>query len=236
MASSRSTQNTLFDYAFSSSRPSRVSPIDNLADKDLNFDSDNDKSDSPDDFTDPTPEIEESSGSMTSRISTSHNNSINLTRPSGSTNIYIGSGSNQSPTDTSSSTSSVTLPALDIAQSSRQPPVQPVLKYPNVVLVLDHLINKEWYSKYKWLEYSKSNDSVFCYPCQFFSMPGKSRDTFTHSGFCDWKPATGHSGILQKHDTSYSHKESMASWSEFMRNSEQGTSIANIIDSSRKNK
>ena len=48
------------------------------------------------------------------------------------------------------------------------------------------------------------------------------------------KHATGHSGMLLNHDSSQSHKLSMLSWSEFVKNSEKGTTIKDRIESSRK--
>ena len=93
--------------------------------------------------------------------------------------------------------------------------------------------NSYWYKNYKWLEYSVQKDAAFCYPCRFFATTTRSADTFTRTGFRDWKHATGQSGMLLKHDLSCSHKHSMLSWCEYTNNTKKGTTIADRLDSTR---
>ena len=50
--------------------------------------------------------------------------------------------------------------------------------------------NPEWYSKYKWLEYSIEKNAAFHFACRIF--PSKhTESTLNCTGFLDWKNATG---------------------------------------------
>lgn len=66
----------------------------------------------------------------------------------------------------------------DIASSSHESPVQPILnsypvtKYGNK----DHSFNASWYSKHNWLEYSLILDAAFCYSCRFFAHGSSKAD------------------------------------------------------------
>lgn len=46
----------------------------------------------------------------------------------------------------------------------------------------------DWSNKFKWLEYSRSRDVVFCYPCR---QPGHSeatkRNAFLSTGYGKWR-------------------------------------------------
>ena len=95
--------------------------------------------------------------------------------------------------------------------------------------------NSEWYRKYKWLEYSIQNNAVFCYACRLFPAAATSRaeQALTYTGYRDWKHATGKQGILEKHNAYHTHKQAMISWSQYVKNTEKGTTIAERLDSSR---
>ena len=149
-------------------------------------------------------------------------NRINIDKPSGSTIIINNGQSSSSPSAsrpfTHSAAATETCPKFpsDIAQGPLQSPVQPRMKFPSTAVGnKKRSFNSDWYRNYKWLEYSIQNDAAFCYPCQFFATTTRSADTFTRTGFRDWKHATGQSGMLLKHDTSCSHKQSMLSWYEY---------------------
>ena len=68
-----------------------------------------------------------------------------------------------------------------------------------------------WYSKYSWLHYVESTDTVFCYFCMVaekLKLPiSKNKDlAFSVNGFCNWKNATSK---FEKHQASVSHRQSI---------------------------
>ena len=150
-------------------------------------------------------------------------NSINIDQHSNS-NVTIVNNQSSVPTKSSllpPSTStchgidsnSLVIPVVpsDIAASQSQSPVQPILHYPVTILGgKSRSFNSHWYKKYQWLEYSIQRNAVYCFPCRFFGTCnglGRGTTTFTQLGFCDWKHATGKSGMLAKHDNSFAHKQ-----------------------------
>lgn len=75
--------------------------------------------------------------------------------------------------------------------------------------------NINWMVKYSWLEYSVSRDSLFCYPCrQFITDSHKRENTYTPTGYKNWKHATDKSKGLGKHNDSKEHIAAMAAWQE----------------------
>ena len=73
-------------------------------------------------------------------------------------------------------------------------------------------------------------DAVFCFPCRHFNpKSGRKEDTFTNTGFRDWKRAVGINGALSIHAKSFIHIQAMHSWDELKRNIRQGTSIENYL-------
>ena len=87
---------------------------------------------------------------------------------------------------------------------------------------------------YSWLEYSVKRDACFCYPCRLFTCgEGRSHNTFTDTGFRDWKHATGKGGMLTVHDKCSAHISAMQAWSQYKLNAKHHTSIAQRMDSSR---
>ena len=178
-------------------------------------------------------------------------NHITLDKPSGSMTIIINNRSStpatssmhagQNPGQSSSSStpsqSSVTAVPSDISVGAHQAPVQPCIRYPSTLTgTKRRSFNYDWFEKYCWLEYSKERDAAFCYACRIFSVSaiGKKSDVFTCSGFRDWKHATGQNGSLAKHDSSYTHKQAMLSWAEFVKNANKNTSIGDRLDSTRR--
>ena len=49
--------------------------------------------------------------------------------------------------------------------------------------------------------------------------------------FRDWKPATGKSGLLSKHNSSYmyAHRESVVAWNQYKSNTQHKNSIADQL-------
>ena len=123
----------------------------------------------------------------------------------------------------------------DIAVGPDQIPVQPKIKFPVTVKGNKHRsFRSEWYTLYRWLEYSKEKDAAYCYACRLFTTePGKYWETFTKCGFRDWKHAMGKDGIITCHDHCKTHMQAMISWQEYEKNKERGTSVANRLDSTR---
>ncbi|XP_069482613.1 zinc finger MYM-type protein 1-like [Ambystoma mexicanum] len=75
---------------------------------------------------------------------------------------------------------------------------------------------KEWYFTHKWLEYSQSNDSAYCYACRHFSLPSSGDSVFTsEAGFKNWKKATYKDGGFVGHGKSESHTMAMLAWAEY---------------------
>ena len=156
-------------------------------------------------------------------------NHITLDKPSGSMTIIINNRSSTPSTSSGQSLSShlgtrtpgdntiATVPS-DISVGAHQPPVQPRIKYPSSsVGTKRRAFNSDWFSKYSWLEYSQEMDSAYCYACRIFAISAKKSDAFTHTGFRDWKHATGQNGSLVKHDSSYTHRQAMLSWAEYVK-------------------
>ncbi|XP_050961250.1 uncharacterized protein LOC127162484 [Labeo rohita] len=61
----------------------------------------------------------------------------------------------------------------DISQSRAEQPKQPHLKIFPRTYQGDRrrCFSKDWYNTHKWLEYSQSKDSAYCYACRHFSLP-----------------------------------------------------------------
>ena len=122
----------------------------------------------------------------------------------------------------------------DIAASPNQSPVQPILRYPATIIGgKRRSFNSLWYKKYHWLEYSGENNAVYCFPCRFFGSCN-GLGTFTQVGFCDWKHATGKSGMLAKHDNSFAHTQAISAWINYKTNSKRGSLIEDRVDSQRR--
>ena len=63
---------------------------------------------------------------------------------------------------------------------------------------------------------------------------GKAENAFTKGSFKDWKHATGKDGILPHHASCHTHTETIQAWHDFTVNEGHGTSVANRLDSARK--
>ena len=132
-------------------------------------------------------------------------------------------------------TCTITAPT-DIASDAQNCPTQPRNhQFPSTKFG-DRLraFNPLWYDTYTWLEYSILEDAAYCFACRFFS-PGPHRDdnTFTTSGFKNWKNATGKSGKLEKHNTSERHHHAMLAWRDYEANVSQNRSIGSVLNKQR---
>ena len=145
-----------------------------------------------------------------------------------------GDATNPEPMTTGASAAGDQVPT-DIAAGPSQNPVQPKIKFPTTLKGRKHRsFNSDWYKHYRWLEYSRGRDAAYCYPCRLFTTEsGRYSETFTKSGFCDWKHAMGKDGIIPCHDRCKTHMQAMVSWQEFVNNKTSGTSIADRLDAAR---
>ena len=141
------------------------------------------------------------------------------------------------PTTQATSTRTAGDVPTDIAAGPDQTPMQPNIKFPATLKGNKHRsFRSEWYKRYRWLEYSRERDAAYCYPCRLFTTePGKYWETFTKTGFSDWKYAIGKDGIIPCHDCCKTHMQAicMVSWQEYANNKESGTSVANRLDAAR---
>lgn len=96
-------------------------------------------------------------------------------------------------------------------------PSQPQLaKYPQSKTgKQNRAFNKDWFSKFAWIEYSTPEDAVFCFPCRHFAASAYADNLFTERGFRNWKTATGKDGKLGKHAESKSHVDAMIMWQQY---------------------
>eukprot|EP00794_Sanderia_malayensis_P018410 gene18410-20265_t len=67
-----------------------------------------------------------------------------------------------------------------------------------------------WYSKYSWLEYSRSSDKAFCFYCRIFNkqISQKGDPAFINNGFSNWKKTERFSN----HEQSECHRYSVESF------------------------
>ncbi len=133
-------------------------------------------------------------------------------------------------------------PPGDIAQTTAFPPVQPTtVEYPVTYFSKKpRSFNPAWFHTYSWLEYSVQRNACFCYPCRLFGSGAsgggpkcRPEQTFTTTGFKDWKHATGKSGILTCHDNCLAHKLAIVAWNQYTLNSQRGTLILEQLCSAR---
>lgn len=90
------------------------------------------------------------------------------------------------------------------------------------------------YDTYKWIEYSIEKDVAFCNTCRFFSTSHHD-NPFTSTGFSNWKQAhSGETSKLEKHDKSENHQHAECARNKYKRTQAQGTCIASVLSSERK--
>lgn len=114
--------------------------------------------------------------------------------------------------------------------------IQPILKkYPKTIYGVGRTkrarsFNSNWYEFFKWLEYSKNEDSVCCFPCSFFYTKSKNNlDTnYKSIGYKNWKNAMSAKGF-PGHDRSEEHKQCSMSWIDYKKNLKNITSVLSQI-------
>lgn len=78
----------------------------------------------------------------------------------------------------------------------------------------------KWLESFKWLEYSMDRDAAFCFPCRSFAPHNPKSNTFTVIGFNNWKNALNKSHGFYKHESTITHKNSMCSWEQKLKQSD----------------
>ena len=124
----------------------------------------------------------------------------------------------------------------DISINKDSQPVQPRdIKFPV------HMIGKQYrafnsslYDRYPQIEYSQSEDAIYCYHCRHFSTNRKEA-TFISQGLRNWKKCQGTKGSnnkLLQHKTSHQHGECIDSHVHYV-SVKTGTfqSVAELQDS-----
>jgi len=73
--------------------------------------------------------------------------------------------------------------------------------------------HENYYTQFKWIEYSPSKDAAFCFPCRLFkgnSINGGQIDlAYTSKGFKNWKDSVR---SFSRHQASKAHLFSSTSW------------------------
>jgi hypothetical protein len=89
-----------------------------------------------------------------------------------------------------------------------------------------------WYSGRPWLEYSRTKDAAYCYPCRKFCLSnGKADAAFVTSGFNNWKAATIANKGLSKHEKSKQHELNMICWSEKTERQRANKEVSTMVNS-----
>lgn len=206
-ACSSKSKRTDFCADFCDSSRSSVESENVNIDNDENYDGDTDDCD--DDYVDDDMELENILGTKTD---------VNFTNATNNACISIPSGPE------------------DISRSRNCKPVQPILERFPKHKDGDRFrsFNSKLYH-FKWLEYSVSQDSVFCYYCRHFSENGSISDykcdTFIVTGYRQWKKCYGKSekeNRLLKHQLSFSHCKAVANYEAYNSTLEKGSVISQI--------
>lgn len=112
------------------------------------------------------------------------------------------------PTEPSSSTEFTSDLSTGVGEGPRQPQLS---SFPKTHFnKQNRSFSSFMYARFPFIEYSVSNDAVFCFACRNFPDSSANVDsTFTVTGFRQWKRL---SERLTKHSTCSSHLESMSAW------------------------
>lgn len=86
----------------------------------------------------------------------------------------------------------------------------------------------QWINQFKWIEYSKVADAIFCYACRQFAVH-PTRDSFVTTGFRSWSAALADKKGLKKHESSSSHIAAMSAWVEKKSRLTSGKSITTLL-------
>ena len=100
----------------------------------------------------------------------------------------------------------------------------------------------EWYSRFKWLEYSLRKQSAFCFFCRLFTnssaslFGGHPDNAFSETGFDNWKKALEKVRGFHSHEQSKTHSDSERSYLTFMCSKPIDTLISNEVAQQQTNR
>ena len=134
----------------------------------------------------------------------------------------------------------------DISKTPEEGPTQPKLEsYPKTPIggpgtARSRSFCSNWFNRFPWLEYSISNDKVYCFACRHYGAglyrpsaddsPNKKiplrkgATIYATIGFSRWAKAHER---MQRHNSSARHLEAMGPWLEDTLNRERRNSAAN---------
>lgn len=97
-------------------------------------------------------------------------------------------------------------------------PYQPVVLFPRTNIGgKNRSFHENYYTQFKWIEYSPLKDGAFCFPCRLFkgnSINGEQIDlAFTSKGFKNWKDSVR---SFTRHQSSKVYLFSSTSWHSFL--------------------
>ncbi|CAF3472113.1 unnamed protein product [Rotaria socialis] len=125
---------------------------------------------------------------------------------------------------------------VDISCSCNEPPSQPKLAiYP--LSKHNRSFRSQWFSQFRWLEYSIQADAAYCYYCRHFNTRTNfnnrnQSDAFVR-GFNSWKHACSTNQGFLKHQYSKSHIQAHVNFEEYISRKNSASSILQVIDRSR---
>lgn len=118
--------------------------------------------------------------------------------------------------------------------NKNEKPVQPMLLfYPKTN---NRNFQSSIFNKFNWLEYSISDDAVFCFPCRHFSLSGNFRgQTIGNAAYIDRGVKCWRNPLqsLTKLSRSENHLTSVERWNQYLAIQAKQNSIANLLISSR---
>ncbi|XP_042465598.1 zinc finger MYM-type protein 1-like [Zingiber officinale] len=96
-------------------------------------------------------------------------------------------------------------------------PIQPIYDYPFTECEgQKRRFQSYWFQKYPWLEFSIEKQSAFCFPCYVFDTNSAQFDTFTVTGFKNWKRVNCKNCPFKRHegDGNSRHSFAMRKWGD----------------------
>ncbi|XP_042380223.1 zinc finger MYM-type protein 1-like [Zingiber officinale] len=96
-------------------------------------------------------------------------------------------------------------------------PIQPIYDYPFTECEgQKRRFQSSWFKKYPWLEFSIEKQSAFCFPCYVFDTNSAQFDTFTVTGFKNWKRVNCKNCPFKRHegDGNSRHSFAMRKWGD----------------------
>ncbi|KAJ9538686.1 hypothetical protein OSB04_031419 [Centaurea solstitialis] len=91
-----------------------------------------------------------------------------------------------------------------------------------------------WYRLYPWIEYSKTLDAAFCFPCLIFNKPCglgyHGQQAFTKDGFRNWKKVGGKKCVLLMHmgtECTSFHNVAQKAWDDLLKEAQD---IRNVFE------